>query len=79
MLLRFIALCAFCIPETISLRKSVYYKEATEEDSTAKTAAKNRRGAVYVGYSKITSSMATLFGHDKKLAIILLNVPVLKI
>lgn len=73
----FAILCAFCIPETMYLNKTVYHEEAIEEESATQTMAERIRTVLPAVYKQITASMATLFCRDKKLAVILLTILVM--
>ncbi|ATY64547.1 Major facilitator superfamily general substrate transporter [Cordyceps militaris] len=67
----FATLCAFCLPETVHLSWTAYNEEAVEEEIAAQTAAQRIRVSLAAAYTQFTTSMAALFWHNKRLAILL--------
>ena len=70
----FAILCAFCIPETIYLNKTVHNEEAIEEEPVTQTMVEKIRAAIPAAYKQVTTSMAALFCRNKILATLLLTV-----
>ncbi|OAR05966.1 hypothetical protein LLEC1_07664 [Akanthomyces lecanii] len=70
----FAILCAFCMPETICLNKSVYNEEAIEDEPGTHTTTEKMRAAMSAACKQLTASMAALFCRNKTLAILLLAV-----
>lgn len=71
----FSVLCACCIPETLHFRKTIRNEEAIEDDPAEGTILERTRAKVYSAYKQTTRSLAALFKHNKKLAILLLIIP----
>lgn len=78
----FCILCCCCVPETIYIRKIAQNQQAVEEDiadAADKSILRSSRDAVYAGYQQTVTSMAALFKNNKKLAALLIVVPLIEI
>lgn len=66
-------LCAFCVPETIHLGKTIGNEEAVEEESAAQNNRQRILGAIPAAYRQTTETMAALFCHNRRPAVLLLT------